>query len=559
MAEEITIRPYQEEAVRTIAAALEQKSAVLIQAPTGSGKTIIVCEIIRRYLSEYPTLKIGIIAHRLELVTQAMEKLLKVWPEGAKSAGYACAGAGKVEVDKRIVIGSIQTLVRRTLKDPFDWLILDEAHRLPGLNKKSSYRQLLVKTLELNPNLRVLGVTATPFRMNHGYIYGSECRHDQNNLFPALDYAIDMNDLINAGYLSPWRAKQPVDIGKELKRVKVKLGDYDSSQLNDILVKDRHMRSVVEAYQLYGEGRKHCLVFAVTIEHAEKLAEFLKENGYKTGIVHSLMDLASRRDVLTKFKDGEINFLANVGVLTEGWDSPHVDLIIMCRPTKSTGLFVQMFGRGSRICPGKKDVLILDMVNNFRTHGDPAHPVVRWKKQKGKEEPPLKHCPECHEIVPLSARACPFCGYEFESDASREEINEAPAMEEVKQTVRRSREMETLSFAMCRHTVKSELNAGKRMLRLIIFFKNKKSVSVYLDIEGVLTMTAYQKAQALWILLTGGSEPPKTVDEACARKQEINLPRVLTVNMSNKFNEIEEFAKAGRQLSRYGIFAQRSA
>jgi DNA repair protein RadD len=543
-------RQYQEDAISTVMTAMDKKTAVLLQAPTGSGKAIIFCEIIKRYLEEYPSLKIGIVSHRHKLVTQAMEKLMKVWPSGVNLAGYACASVGKVEVDKRIVIGSIQTLARRVLEEPFDLLIIDEAHRV-NFCSDSQYRKLVEKNQELNPGLRILGMTATPYRLNHGFIYGTKCRSGKVNLFTQLDYTIGMNELIEQGYLSQWRAKQPVDIKADLKKIKISNGEYDDNQLTELLIRNRHMKSVVEAYQSYGEERKHCLVFAVTIKHAEALNAFFSEFGYSSGVVHSKMKKDAKESVLKAFEDGEINFLVNVGILTEGWDCPPVDLIILCRPTKSPALFVQMIGRGTRVFPGKKNLLILDMVNNFREHGDPANPVVKYKKSDKTGEALIKVCPNCEEIISLMSKTCPFCGYVFESEVVKTpEINKAPLMEEVRIVEHKlaDKVLETLSFSVHTHEVRSVKNAGKKMSVLTIYFKSGKAVSVYLDIEGQINQVNKHRAEMLWKYLTGNSDTPKTVHEMYQRKNEIRLPKKLTVNYKHKFNEINEFNYIGTRL-----------
>jgi DNA repair protein RadD len=539
---------------------MREKKAVLMQASTGSGKTIIFSEIIKRYLTEYAEMKIGVVSHRQGLVVQSMEKLMEVWPEGYELAGMACASAGKVRVDDRIVIGTIQTMSRRVFEEPFDLIIIDEAHNLPPMNKNSAYRRLILANEKGNKNLRIMGVTATPFRLNHGYIYGNKCRPGYMNWFQDLNFQAKMNDLVRDGYLAPWRAKQPVDIAADLKKIKLKKGEYDDTQLTDLLVKDRHMKSAVEAYQLYGENRKHCLIFAVTIEHAEALRNYFQENGHSAGIVHSKMSKDDREEAINAFREGRTNFLVNVGILTEGWDCPQVDLIIMCRPTKSPGLFVQIIGRGTRKYEGKADVLILDMVNNFREHGDPAEPEVKWRKKQKPGESPIKVCPGCKEIIANGYKACPLCGYEFQADEPEKKvINKAPVMEEVlfnpPAPVKGYREMKVAGCKVFLHTVKSERNFGKHMLGLAVKLipPNGGSfirICVYLDIEGAINSDLKNQAGQIWRYVTNGAQPPVSVFEAMNRYGDIKLPETLKVDPTKRFKEIKEFNEAGAVLTR---------
>jgi len=369
----LNLRPYQTDALATVMADLEQEAAVLLQAPTGSGKTIIFAEVIRRWLGLNPGGRVTVVAHRQELITQARDKIVKVWPEGAESIGLACASLGAVDIQPPVVIGSIQTLARRSLlESEHQLLIIDEAHHIPGDNSGGQYRGLVKDLMAKTPGLRILGVTATPFRLGHGYIYGQDAK--DGNIFPKLNFKIELADLMADGYLAPFRAREGLAMAEDLKRIKITRGEYDQRQLNDLLLRRVHIESAVEAYEKFGEKRNKVLVFAVSIEHAKKLAEAFNIAGHRAASVHSQM--SGREEILVDFEAGDLKILINIGVLTEGWDSPAVNLVLLCRPTKSAALFVQMIGRGSRPYPGKTNFLVLDLAENFKTHGDPAEPRV---------------------------------------------------------------------------------------------------------------------------------------------------------------------------------------
>jgi DNA repair protein RadD len=547
----ITLRPWQEEAVEALMEALARKRAVLMQAPTGSGKTVVLAEIVRRHLSGWPGMKVCVASHRAGLIVQTIERLKAYWPAGAPLVDMACASRGRVETGGRVVVGTVQTLARRRFGEPFDLIIVDEAHRIPPEGLKSQYWRLFRRHAAGNPDLRILGVTATPYRLGHGYIYGTECRPDAVNLFSALDFQKSMAELTELGLLAPWRAKQPVDIAADLKRIRTRNGEYSDPQLTELLIREKNMRSAVDAWERYGEGRRHCLVFAVTIEHAERLAGFFRENGLEAAVVHSRMAEADRAAALEAFTGGRAGFLVSVGVLTEGWDCPQVDLVILCRPTKSPALFVQMIGRGSRPAPGKRDVLILDMVNNFREHGDPAAPEVRWRRGGAEGEAPVKVCPKCHEVNALGRRECSYCGWLFAPEGGEaRELDKAPAMEEVAFGRKRAprppdgwEEARVLGTAVFAHVVRSAVNFGKRMLCMRIFFEGGRAVNVFLDVEGRISGPAWARAMALWSFLTGNSRPPASVDEACLRKREVKVPWTLKVNFRRRFQEIEEFRR----------------
>lgn len=527
----ITLRPYQLEALDKVMADLRQSPRVLLQAATGAGKTIIFSEIIRRWMTEYPAMTIAVAAHRQELVTQARDKLLSVWPEGAFQLGLACAGAGRVETCRPVLIGSVQTLARRALRQPIHLLIIDEAHRIPAVEAGGQYHSLIQRLTDLNVNLRVLGVTATPYRLGHGYIYGNECKPGRTNIFPELNFQISLDDLTAEGHLVPIRAREGASLGSELAKVKLTGGDYDTAELNSLLMRGVHIQSAVEAYEKYGEGRDKVLIFAASIEHAEKLADAFNQAGHQATAVHSQMADQARKRSLFDFDQGGLKVLVNVGILTEGWDSPRVNLIMMCRPTKAPALFVQMIGRGTRLHPGKEDLLVLDLAENYKNHGEPSDPVIRLPGHGG-GAPPFKVCPDCAALLAASTLRCRDCGHQWEVRLVDEKV--APPMAFVQRTPAGQSRVIRLD---AEGYVSQK---GHYLLRLKILCRPGSEVYHFLDLEGAASAYGRQKARGLWWQLSGGKEPPRTVREAAARAGELKLPEFVTVIKKNGYKVLKE-------------------
>jgi len=513
-------------------AALQQDQFVLLQAATGSGKTIYFSELIRRLLTGWPGLRIAVLAHRRELVQQAHDKLKMVWPDAP--IGVACASTGeKTNVDQPVTIGSIQTLAGRTGEtEPFNLVIIDEAHRVPPKDAESQYGSWIATMLDFDPSLRVLGVTATPFRLGHGYIYGKGCKPGTENWFPRLHYKIGIKTLQSQGHLCGYRAKATVDIAGYLKGVKTSGGDYNLGALSEMMSKEIHVGSAVSAYQRYGEDRRHVVVFAVTIDHAEKLKTAFKDAGFKTGIVHSKMTIQQRDMMLSGFEAGELHFMINVGILVEGWDSTAVDCIIMCRPTKSPALYVQMTGRGLRVHPGKEDVLILDLANNCITHGDPDDPKVEIPQRKSLVEKTSsqKRCPNCSEMVQSRETECPACGHIWEM----EPVVENNGSVDMRNLSFSASKPEPFTFTVSDHFMEDYTSKkGNRMVKLSLVdttYLSPKTVNEFLLFDPDAHEFAQKKARALWMTIAKTS-PPESTDEALMRADELlgEIPWVVQV------------------------------
>lgn len=514
----ITLRPYQEAAIEAIMEAIPTDKTILVQAATGAGKTIVFCELIRRLLSQWPHIRIGILAHRRELITQAQDKLLRVWPDAP--IGIACASvSNEIDVDRPVVIGSVQTLARRAnITAPFDLVIIDETHRVPPMNVKSQYSEWITTMYQYNPELRILGVTATPFRLGHGYIWGNMCKPKNINLFADLHYRIGISDLQKQGFLCGYRANVLADISGDLSGVR-RTGDYNVGDLSDVMSKQHHVGSAVNALDQYAADRKHVVVFAVTIAHAEKLLEAF---GEQATIIHSELSDAERSKALDDFEHGRRRVIINVGVLTEGWDSPACDCIIMCRPTVSSALYCQMVGRGLRPHPDKQDVLILDLANNCITHGDPDSPKVTIPKpDKFKEkEPELKRqkaCPQCMEAVEPRATMCPICGYEFvEENNGAVELKDYRFENKVTQIKAEIGEVE-----IGKHVSRSSGNLMAKVSLECYHDGSEFPISVnhYMMFDPENHPYAISKSRALWRKITG-TQPPSSTQEFIDRSRE---------------------------------------
>lgn len=242
----VALRPYQQDALDSVLAAVKTERSVLLQAATGAGKTILFSALVKACMERYQ-MRIGILAHREQLVRQARDKLLKVWPDGKDKIGIACKTASSsVELGRPVVIGSPQTLVRRIGETPaVHLLIVDECHRLPPADAKSQYRTLVEALRGYYPEMRLLGVTATPYRLGHGYIYGDRCRAPEQNWFQSLCYSIGTSDLQEQGYLVPLRifaAAEP-----DLSGVSTSKGEFNLAQLSDRMSEGVHVHGAVQA------------------------------------------------------------------------------------------------------------------------------------------------------------------------------------------------------------------------------------------------------------------------------------------------------------------------
>lgn len=348
----ITPREYQIEALEAVDT--HRKLGVqrqLISLPTGCGKTVVFA-----LLAKELNVRTLVIAHTEELIAQAVSKFKVIWPE----VDIGIVKAESDEVSAQVVVASVQTAARdkrlQKLKDQsFSLLIIDEAHHAAAPSYSNIVNELGFFT---DPEKLLVGVTATPKR---GDGIGLK------TVFQEIVFERSINTMIRAGYLSPLVGKQ-VFTKVELKHVGVRNGDFISSELSRIINTPERNQLIVDNYKQYAAQRKKSLAFCVDVQHAKDLAEAFSQHGIPAMAVYGAMSNEERTSALSSFSNGKYSVLTNCQLLTEGFDEPSIDCVIMGRPTQSTALFTQMIGRGTRTFPLKRDCLVLDFTDNASKH-----------------------------------------------------------------------------------------------------------------------------------------------------------------------------------------------
>lgn len=356
----VALRPYQEESVRAVRREWEDgRMRTLLVLPTGCGKTIVFCRLAE--LSVEAGKRVLILAHREELLGQAADKL-------KRATGLVCAREKAEETCLgsffRVVVGSVQTLQREKRlhafpPDYFDVIIIDEAHHALA----AGYRQVL----DYFPAARVLGVTATPDRGD---------RRDLGQVFDSLAYEYTLPQAVREGYLCPIKALT-VPLKMDLTGVAMQNGDYKTGDLGDAI--EPYLERIADVIDEQCQGRQ-TVIFLPLVRTAQKMRDALCARGIRAEEVHG--ESAGRAQTLAAFARGDIQVLCNAMLLTEGWDCPSVSCVVVLRPTKSRALYCQMVGRGTRLAPGKTELLLLDFLWMTERHTlcRPAHLLAKTEE-----------------------------------------------------------------------------------------------------------------------------------------------------------------------------------
>ncbi|NLU98915.1 ATP-dependent helicase [Marinomonas sp. UCMA 3892] len=391
MTQTFQLRDYQ---IQAVEASLDHfrssNDPAVIVLPTGAGKSLVIAE-----LSRLAKGRVVCLAHVKELVEQNHAKFLAT----GSSAGIFSAGLSQKTSTEKTTFASIQSLSASFVdfNEPVSLIIIDECHRV-GMEESGQYNKTIEHFRALNPKVKILGLTATPYRLGSGWIYQNHyhgyTRACTNSLFKKCIFELPLQHMVKKGYLTP-----PIHYDAAIAHYDFSLltesldgeQNTDDIALNELIHKHpRVTKAVTEQILQLSQDRQGVMIFAATIDHAKEIASYLPAD--KTALITGKTKLKQRDSLIAAFKAKEIKYLVNVSVLTTGFDAPHVDVIAILRPTQSISLFQQIVGRGLRLCPGKKDCLVLDYTNNGYNI---FQPEIGEKRPTQDSVAVQIHCPAC--------------------------------------------------------------------------------------------------------------------------------------------------------------------
>lgn len=533
------LRDYQSAAITAVYDwFLAGKGNPLVVAPTGAGKSVILSEFIRKSVQDWPGTRVMMLTHVKELIAQNYQATLRLWPNCP--AGIYSAGLGKKQL-RQVTFAGIQSVAKKAHEfGKIDILIVDECHLIPRKGA-TQYQRFIRSLLDENPHMKVIGLTATPFRLDSGRLdSGPEA------IFDGIAYDIPIAMLVKRGYLSPLVSKAP-HIKFDTRGLHTQGGEWIESEMAARFNTAEITRQAVVEIVAFGAERRSWLIFCINVEHALAVRDEIRGHGFSCETITGDTPAHERAAILQAFKDGRIRALTNVNVLTTGFDAPATDLLGFLRPTQSLGLYMQMAGRAMRIADGKTDGLVLDFAGNVERHGpvDGVNAATagakRAKVSDEKGDAPTKTCPKCDSILWIAARECPDCGHIFpepepkiEATASTEAIMNLTAKDDWK-PVR--------DFQMMRHvkdgvsSLRVEYLIGAKVIKEFVCLEHKGF--------------ARQKAVQWWHH-AAGTTPPNTVQEALDRAAEVRVPEEAVIRKEGEFWRVAR-VRGERQQSTMGV------
>lgn len=518
------LRPYQHEAVAALYGHLRARDDhPCVVIPTAGGKTPVMAKVCKDAVGLWKG-RVVILAHVKELLEQTADKLNAICPE--VRYGVFSAGLKRRDRTHPVIIAGIQSVYQRACEfDPFDLVVIDEAHMIPP-DGDGMYRQFLADAKVVNPNLRIIGFTATPFRLKTGSI----CTPD--GLLNRVCYEVGVRELIVQGYLCPLITKAGINKA-DFSRVHVRAGEFVCDEIESIMDDDRLVEAACEEVVTYAANRNAVLIFASGIKHGDHIVRVLREkHGIECGFVSGDTPTADRDAILGRFKAGGLKYLCNVNVLTTGFDAPNIDCVVLVRPTLSAGLYYQMVGRGFRLHPSKQNCLVLDFGGNVLRHG-PVDQIRVKPCNTGNGQAPVKECPECRSLIATGYARCPDCGYEFPPpERSKHDAKASEAGILSGQVTTEQLAVEDVIFSV--HTKRGANDDAPKSLRVDykVGWHRWKSEWVCLEHDGF----ARQKAIAWW--KKRSREPaPTTAKEAVEIANAGSLAPTLTITVRSVSGE----------------------
>lgn len=544
----IELRDYQSESVHHCYDFLQTRDGhPLIVIPTGGGKTPVIAQLCADAVTLWNG-RVLVLAHVKELLEQTAGALRRLCP--TVPVGVYSAGLGRRDLGRPVTVAGIQSVYNRAAElGRVNLVIVDEAHLIPP-DGDGMYRTLLDEMRAINPELRVIGLTATPYRLSGGLIYQTDESPDR--LFEGVCYEVGVKHLVQRGYLCPLVGKAAV-CEVDTNSLKVVRGEFEESKTEELFTDV--VGAAVEEVVSKTTDRKAVLLFCQTVAHAQRVAgrlraeivgreekavaetepawhafamdtldpladhrlfvvhdwlmdhghptdalgEFIRRGKAEVGEIYGDTDSDERAKLIERFRTGQLRYLVNVNVLTTGFDAPNVDCVCLLRATVSAGLYYQMVGRGFRLSPGKVNCLVLDFGQNIKRHG----PVDRVKGEGKKGDktggPVSKMCPECRTVVAGGVSVCPDCGHAWpEREFEPKHDGRSDADEPLSTNKPKVEELEVLGVEYRVHTKKDAPPGHPKTLRVSYKVGVGQYVSEWVCVEHEEGTFANSKAQQWW-------------------------------------------------------------
>lgn len=513
------------------------KQAIIVAA-TGVGKSIMIGEIVRRVLNIKPTSRIGVITMTRELVQQDYKDMKFVCSK--IPVGIVMSALGKKEYNKQVIIGSIQSLYK-ALKHTgkFDFIIIDECHNVPFSDQDTAmYIKFLKANAEMQPKMRMLGLTATPWRGTKPMWGWWDAPFDD------VVYEYGLGDALRDGYLVPPETLvSPVQMDRTNLEINKQTGEYTEKSLKAAAEASRGVteKAVMETLQVFhDEARNSSCTFASSIEHAEEIAQMYRDCGVEARAVHGGMKKAERETTVNRFADGKYQFIVNMMVLTTGWDHKPLDLLTVLREIGSSSTWLQIIGRGMRLSPAtnKSYCRVLDYTNSTATHGPldlikPPEPPKRKAEAREDALGALKECPDCEELIPASARECPHCQFQFEYETSGLSLNDEATNAAMISSQMKERWLPVSGLECHKH-----VKPGKSDSLCVRYVNGLKEVTrEWLPFDSGFAGQGI--AQEKWLRLRGARPAPSSTQEALRRQGELRAPAAITVFRDGDWDRVE--------------------
>lgn len=526
----LELRYYQREACDAVYSYWQEGGGnPLLDLATGVGKSVVLATICQELLEQWPGLRIGAITHVKELIVQNAKELLGLWPSAP--IGIYSAGVGRRDRNARILFMGIQSVWNKDLGD-FDVLIVDEAHSVPK-DAETMYGKFIAKCRERVPDMRIVGLTATPYRLGTGRLDRGEGR-----IFDKIVYTYGLADGVRDGFLCPL-VTPPPGVELDTKGLHIRQGDFVRGELEAAALDGDYLKKTAQDLRRLFEGRCCMLVFCAGVAHCWEMKAALSEAGLEFPVLTDETASGERDRIINGLKNRSIRGAINISILSTGTNIPHVDLIGMCTSTLSTGRLVQIGGRGTRLSPAtsKTNCIFADYGGNIRRHGplDAISVITPDDKPKEKVEPKdvaAKWCPSCENAVPVQTRTCPHCDFVWERAPDDEPKHEdrADTASHVMVSTLPPEWSEVMNMEVSRHA-----KADKTPSMKVAYWCGLKTHSEWICFEH--SGFPRQKAIQWWRSMGGQLPIPETVVEAIGREKELRQPSHVLVK-PGKFAEI---------------------